>query len=85
VYFRELCKQSKVQIIRSATRERLKGEVEVMFLGYIACMGLSTAVPRQNVFGLYFVGSIRNITDVTPRTFAPVGAPRRAQKAPPMA
>jgi hypothetical protein len=41
-------------------------------------MDLSTGMSRQNILNI-FVKNIRNISYVTTRTFAPVGAPRRPE------
>jgi hypothetical protein len=41
------------------------GKPYEIFPGYIVCMGLSTGMSRQNISGLYLVGNIRNIANVT--------------------
>jgi hypothetical protein len=54
-------------------------KADEIFFCYIVCTGLSTGMSRQNIFG---IRNIRNIADVTPRAFAPVGAPRRPESPP---
>jgi hypothetical protein len=54
-------------------------KADEIFFGYIVCMGLSTGMSRQNIFGIRNIRNTRNITDVALRTSAPVGAPRRPE------
>jgi hypothetical protein len=58
------------------------GKQTKYFFCYIGCMGLSTGMSRQKPFKYFrhiFVKNIRNISYVTTRTSAPVGAPRRPE------
>jgi hypothetical protein len=54
-------------------------KTDEIFFGYIACMGLSTGVSRQRYFKYFCQKYQKYITNVTPRAFAPVGAPRRPE------